>query len=330
MRAVVMIEPAPGPDRTVIQDLPAPQPGSRKVTIEVAHAGVNFLDVMARRGDPGYASTWPYVPGLEVAGRIREIGSEVTGLSAGQRVAAFTRGGGFAELAVAEAASVVPLPDAVSTEIAAAAPLMLTSALLLVTDVARVREGDTVLMHSASGGVGSAVAQLVPVFGGGLRIGTVGRVDKVPDAVSAGWDVVLPRTEATPENVRDAAGGGIDVVLDPLGTTMLDFDLDVAAPGARIALFGNPAGGAPAPLPPLGRLIRGNVALAGFSISGLVASAPHRAADALRRALQLLADGRLAPSITVLDGLDETPAAHQLLAEGHGVGKYVVAVSPSG
>jgi NADPH2:quinone reductase len=326
MRALVMSEPAPGPERTAVQDLPEPRPEDGQVTIEVAHAGVNFLDVMARRGDPGYASGWPYTAGLEVAGRVREAGPGVTALAPGQRVAAFTRGGGFAEVAVAEAASVVPLPDGVPTEIAAAAPLMLTSAFLLLTDVARVGDGDVVLMHSAAGGVGSAVAQLVPVLGGGLRIGTVGRAEKVAEAAAAGWDVVFPRAETTPEKVLGAAGRGVDVVLDPLGTSMLEFDLDVAAPGARIALFGNPSGGAPAPLPPLGRLIGGNVALAGFSISRLTASAPHRAADGLRRVLELVAEGRLAPAITVLDRLEDVPATHQLLAEGRGVGKYVVAL----
>jgi NADPH:quinone reductase len=327
MRAIVMSEPSPGSDRTAVRDLPEPRPGPGQVSIEVAHAGINFLDVMARRGDPGYAPGWPYGPGLEVAGRVREIGPGVSGLAAGQRVAAFTRGGGFAEVAVAEAALVVPLPDAVPTAHAAAAPLMLTSAWLLVTAVAPVRAGDTVLMHSAAGGIGSAVAQLVPVLGGGLRIGTVGRPEKVPAALDAGWDVALPRAEATAEKVRAAAGGGIDVVLDPLGTSMVELDLEVAAPGARIALFGNPGGGAPDPLPPLGRLIGGNVGLAGFSISRLTAAAPQRAADALGRVLDLLADGRLAPAVTVVDRLDDLPAVHDRLAGGDGVGKYVVAVA---
>lgn len=326
MRALVMSEPAPGPERTAVRDVPELRPGNGQVTVEVAHAGVNFLDVMARRGDPGYATSWPYTPGLEVAGRVRETGPGVTDLAPGQRVAAFTRGGGFADVAVAEAASVVPIPDPVPTEIAAAAPLMLSSALLLLTDVTRIREGDAVLMHSAAGGVGSAVAQLVPVLGGGPRIGTVGRPEKVSEAIAAGWDAVVPRAETTSEKVRAAAGRGIDVVLDPLGTSMVEFDLEVAAPGARIALFGNPSGGAPSPLPPLGRLIGGNVALAGFSISRLTATAPHRAADALRRVLDLVADGRLHPAVTVLDRLEELPATHQLMAEGRGIGKYVVAV----
>src|SRR5690606_4679633 len=193
-------------------------------------------------------------------------------------------------------------------------------------DVARVREGEVVLMHSAAGGLGGAVAQLVREFGGLPRIGTVGRAEKVLDAQAAGWDVAFPRSDATPQKVRAAAGGGVDVVLDPQGTSMLGFDLEVAAPGARIALFGNAAGGVPGPLPTLGQLIGANVTLAGFSISRLTATAPHRTADALGQALTLVAAKRLRPAVTVLDRLADVPATHQLMAEGRGVGKYVVAV----
>jgi NADPH2:quinone reductase len=78
MRALVMTGPSPGPDRTEIRQLPDPRPGAGQVSIDVACAGINFIDVMARRGDPGYVTSWPYVPGLEVAGTIRETGSGVT------------------------------------------------------------------------------------------------------------------------------------------------------------------------------------------------------------------------------------------------------------
>jgi NADPH:quinone reductase len=326
MRTLLMEGPSDGPDRTAVHDLAMRRPAAGQVTIDVAHAGINFLDVMARRGDPGYVPAWPYPPGLEVSGRIREIGSAVTGFAAGQPVAAFTRGGGLAEVAVADATLVVPVPDGVSTAVAAAAPLMLTTAYLLLTAVTRVGPGETVLMHSVGGGVGGAVAQLVPLLGGGLRIGTVGRPEKAAAASAAGWDVVLPRAAATPEKVLAEAGAGVDVVLDPLGTDMLEFDLGVAAPGARIALFGNPGGGTPQPLPPLGRLIGGNVALAGFSMSRLTALAPKQAAAGLRQVLALLAAGELSTDVTVVDGLSAVPALHQLLAQGRVTGKYVIAV----
>lgn len=326
MRALVMTAASDDAGQTSVVEQPLPRPGPREVSIDVAHAGVNFLDVMARRGDPGYAASWPYLPGLEVAGRIREVGADVDDLAPGQRVAAFTGGGGYAEIALAPGASTVPLPDTVATDVAAGAPLMLSTAMLLLTDVGHLRTGDTLLMHSAAGGLGSAVAQLARVLGAGKLIGTVGSPDKIESALAAGWDAVLARDDAGADALRAAAGGPIDVILDPLGTRMLDLDLDVAAPGARIALFGNPAGGVPAPLPPLGRLIGGNVALAGFSISRIVATAPHLASRALHDVLDLVGDGRLTVPVSVVDGLDEVPALHDQLAAGRGVGKYVVAL----
>ena len=325
MRAVVMSEPASGPDRTKVREVEVPHPGPGHVSIEVAYAGINFIDVMARRGDPGYVPAWPYVPGLEVAGTIRELGAGVTSLAAGQQVAAFTRGGGLAEVAVADVALVVPVPPGVALRMAAAAPLMLSTAMLLLRDVARIRPGESVLMHSASGGLGTAVAQLAPVLGAGLSVGTVSRPEKADTARQAGWQLAVTRDARLTETVRAAADGGIDVILDPLGTVLLEDDLDLAAPGGRIVLFGNPGGGHPGPLPPLARLIGGNVALAGFSMSRLTATSPGRAAAALQSALDLLAGKQLDMAVTEVPSLDEVPGVHQLLAEGRGQGKYVAA-----
>ncbi|MCW2862513.1 MAG: oxidoreductase [Actinoallomurus sp.] len=325
MRALMMTGPSQGVDRTEVREIEEPRPGPGEVTIDVAYAGINFLDVMARRGDAGYVDAWPYVPGLEVSGGVREIGPDVTGLAVGQRVAAFTAGGGLGNVVVVRAEFVVPVPDQVPSPVAAAAPLMLTTALLLLLDAARFRPGETVLVHSASGGVGGAVAQLVPALGGGLRIGTVGRPDKVASALKGGYDMAVARSEDLAEAVRAATGSaGVDIVLDPLGTTMLETDLVLTAPGGRIVLFGNAGGGEQVPLPPAGRLIVGNLAISGFSISRLRATAPHRASAGLRRVLDLIVEGPLDIAITEVGSLADVPAVHQLLAEGRGDGKYVV------
>ena len=325
MRAVVMSEPAPGPDKTEVRAVSAPRPGPGQIAIGVAYAGLNFIDVMARRGDPGYASSWPYVPGLEVAGTVLETGPGVTGLEPGHRVAALTQGGGLAEVAVADAALTVPVPGEVGLARAAAAPLMLSTAWLLLTEVARIRPGESLLMHSASGGVGSAVAQLAPLVGARVSIGTVGRPEKTARAVRNGWQFAFPRDGRLAESVLAAAGGQVDVILDPTGTDLLDVDLQLAAPGGRIALFGNPGGAQPGPLPPLGTLIGGNIALAGFSMSRLIATSPDRAANALRHVLDLLARGQLDTPVTELTSLEDVPAAHQMLAEGRGPGKFLAA-----
>ena len=325
MRTLMMTGPSQGPDRTKIREIQKPRPGPGEVTIDVTYAGINFLDVMARRGDAGYVAAWPYTPGLEVSGAVREIGPDVTGLAAGQTVAAFTAGGGLADVVLVRAEFVVPVPGQVPSPAAAAAPLTLTTALLLLQDAASFRPGQTVLMHSASGGMGNAVAQLVALLGGGLRIGTVGRPGKVASALSAGYDVAVARGEDLAEAIQAATGGaGADIVLDPLGTVMLETDLAVTAPGGRTVLFGNAGGGQQAPLPPAGRLIGGNLAIGGFSISRLWATAPHRASAGLRRVLDLITEGRLDIAITEVGSLADVPAVHQLLAEGRGDGKYVV------
>jgi NADPH2:quinone reductase len=319
-----MTGPSSGVDRTEIREIEEPRPGPGEVTIDVAYAGINFIDVMARRGDAAYASAWPYAPGLEVSGAVRELGPGVTELAVGQKVAAFTLGGGLADVTRTRGEFVVPVPDQVPSRVAAAAPLMLATGLLLLSDAARFRPGESVLVHSASGGVGSAIAQLVPALGGGLRIGTVGRPGKVASALASGYDVAVARTEDVAGAVRDATGGaGVDIVLDPLGTAMLETDLVLTAPGGRIVLFGNAGGGEQVPLPSAGRLIGGNLAIGGFSISRLWATAPHRASAGLRRVLDLIAEGRMDIAVTEVSSLAEVPAVHQLLADGRGEGKYV-------
>ena len=118
MKALVMTAPAVDGSTTSVADIDEPKPGPGQVAIDVVYAGVNFIDVMARRGDPGYASGWPYVPGLEVAGTIRSVGAGVHDLHPGQRVAAFTPGGGMAEVAVAAADVTVEVPPDVPLGIA--------------------------------------------------------------------------------------------------------------------------------------------------------------------------------------------------------------------
>ena len=306
----------------------APTPGPGQVVVGVKYAGINFMDVMARRGDPGYAADWPYVPGLEVAGVVTAVGDGVEGHRIGDRVAALTNGGGgLAETVIVDDALAVAIPDAVPLDVAAAAPLMLSSAVMLVEQVAHVGADESVLLHSASGGIGTVVAQVARATGSGPLVGTVGSEDKVAPALAAGWDSVFVRDDKAAARVREILSDGVDVVLDPTGTLSLDFDLEVAKPGARVVLFGNPGGGAPDPLPPLGRFIGGNLTVSGFSMSSYRRQRPSVPAAALARSLHLLASKQVTLDVTVIDGLAGAPAIHDLLATRKGVGKYVIKVS---
>ncbi|MGI8594604.1 MAG: quinone oxidoreductase family protein [Solirubrobacteraceae bacterium] len=328
MRALVFDGPALDARSTRVAAVAVPEPGAGEVAIAVDHAGVNFIDVMARRGDPGYVEAWPFVPGLETAGTVRALGPGVDGLVPGDRVAAFTGAGGLAEVAVARAELAVGVPAGLDLEQAAAAPGTLTTAALLLADAGRLRPDEVVLVHAAGGGVGRAVARLARRAGARLVLGTVGAAGRVAAAERAGYDAALVRGPGLAAAIRERTGGrGVDLILDPQGTALLDLDLDVAAPGARIVLFGNATGEPLAPLPPAAELFAANASIGGFSLSRLAATAPERVAAALRGVLDHLAAGELDVELSVVDGLAGAAEAQQALAESRGRGKHVVRVS---
>ena len=162
MLALTFDGPATDISRTGVAAVATPTPGPGEVLIRVTHAGINFKDVMMRRDDPGYVPVWPVIPGLEVAGAIEQRGDGVDNLEIGMRVAALTNTGGLAEYVVARESLTTRIPDGVPSEVAAVVPGVWATAWLLLHEAARVRDGDTILVHSASGAVGTAIAGFVP------------------------------------------------------------------------------------------------------------------------------------------------------------------------
>jgi len=325
VRALEFARVASDAQATAVADRPAPVAGPGQVAIAVAAAGVNFLDVMARRGDPGYVAAWPFVPGLEVAGTITGVGAGVDPGRVGERVAAFTGRGGLAEVATADAELVVRLPASLPFERAAVAPGAVATAVLLVDRAARVGAGDVVLVHSAAGGVGRSIAAVARARGAGRVLGVVGDARRREAALAGGYDEVFVRGPGLADAVREHLGGaGVDAILDTQGTRGLEQDLALAAPGARIVLFGNAGGGALDPLPPAGRLFAGNASIGGFSVSALAASDPAMVGAAIATALGLLADGTADLEPEVHDGLAAAAPLHDALAAGSGPAKAVV------
>lgn len=326
MKAVVFDGPGADNSRTHIADLPEPTPGPGQIAIAVEYAGINFKDIMQRRGDPGYVAAWPFVPGLEVLGRVLALGDGVTGYRVDDRVAAITGAGRLAEAVVVDARLVTAASHDLEKNLSAAAPAILTTAELLLGTLGRIRPGETVLLHSASGGVGQAVAALAHKYHVGRLIGTVGAASRAGAALSSGFHPVLTHDDGWVEAVRDVAPGGVDLVLDPSGTALLEHDLRVLAPGGRITVFGNASGAAPGPLPALPALMSHSAAIAGFSLAGLCAVAPDVVGDALNRVMQYIADADVRLDVTVLEGLEQVPEAHQYLATGQAPGKYIAKV----
>lgn len=324
MQAVVVPQTG-GPDVLELREVPTPMPGEGEVSIHVAYAGVNYTEIMARRGDYR-AADLPFVPGHEVSGHIAAVGPGVTEFETGQAVAAMTTIGGYAEIAVARVPMVVAVPDAVDLQAAGGFPTITPTAYALLVDVARLREGETVLVHAAAGGMGTVAGQIARYLGAGRVIGTVGSTDKIPYAQRFGYDLVVEREGFAHAVHRETSGRGVDVVLDSVGGTVLTESLAVLAPLGRAVTFGN-SSGSPAVRAESLALWLQNAALMGYSIGTLSVSAPEVVARQARAAMALVADGHVRIDVTDVFPLGEAREAHRRLEGRRTTGKLLLSVN---
>ena len=326
MQAVVVPQTG-GPEVLELRDVPAPKPGEGEVSIHVAYAGVNYSEVMARRGDYR-AADLPFVPGLEVSGHIAAVGPGVTEFEAGQAVAATMTIGGYAEVAVAKVPMVVAVPDAVDLQVAAGFPTITPTAYALLVDVARLRQGETVLVHAAAGGMGTVAGQIARYLGAGRVIGTVGSADKIPYAQRFGYELVVERQGFADAVRRETGGRGVDVVLDSVGGAVLTESLAVLAPLGRAVAFGNSSRSPAVGVESLVLWLQ-NAALMGYSIGTLSGSAPEVVTRQTRAALALVADGHVRIDVTEVFPLGQAPEAHRRLEGRRTTGKLLLSVNGS-
>ncbi|HLL33218.1 quinone oxidoreductase family protein [Streptomyces sp.] len=323
MRAVEFQEYG-GPDVLKAVETGTPEPGPGQVSIEVAYAGVNFADLKARA--EGYrVPSLPYVPGLEVSGRVRAVGTGVDGLSAGQEVTALTRGGGYAEVAVAEAAAVFPLPDGIGLRTAATLPTVLPTAYALVHTVGRLQPGETLLVQGAAGGIGTAVGQFARAAGAGAVHGVVSSAEKAAYARRHGYDEVFVGDFAAA--VRAATGGrGVDLALDPVGGETLNASLASLAPFGRLVSFGNASGAAPWAVGQAD-LAGTGLTVSGFSVLSLAATAPAALRALAGKAFAAVADRTVSLPVTAEFPLERAAEAHRLMGSRSSTGKLLLRVS---
>ncbi len=326
MRAVV-ISSFGGPDVLTVREMPDPHPGPQQVSIRVAYVGVNYADILAR-SNRYHAIELPFVPGMEVSGYIQEIGEGIEGLRVGQPVTAFTLRGGYAELALAQADLTFPLDGAhgsLDLATAAAFPAVVPTAYDMLTYSAHLQAGETVLIHSAAGGVGSVAGQLARHMSAGLVLGTVGSEQKITYALSSGYDHVFLRDRFV-EAVRTVtAGRGVDIVLDPSGEPTRSQSLNLLAPFGRLVVFGYASGNPDVPIEP-GMLMAGNKAVVGYSISALNKTHPEHTVATIRRAIGLLVEGHIRIDITDTLPLEQAAIAHRRMESGAITGKLLLRV----
>ncbi len=326
MKAVV-IPQFGGPEVLEVRELPNPQPGPGQVSIDVVYAGVNYAEIIFRRGIPGLPL--PFVPGIEVAGYVRELGPDVQNLRVGQPVAALTiiAGGGYAEIAIAQASLVFPLDDLdgeIDLAIAAALPSNVTTAFLLLSSVAKVYPGESVLVHAAAGGVGSVLGQVARYLGAGQVVGTVGSPDKIDYAKSLGYDHVLLRDEIT--DARAITGlPGFDIIIDQVGGVTRTQSLELLNQLGRLIAMGNASNAEDVQISANLLWFTGKAVL-GFNLRAMSIEFPERVNAAARQALQLVANKKVRVDVTDVLPLDQVVEAHRRIEQRLTTGKLVLQV----
>jgi NADPH2:quinone reductase len=233
-----------GPEVLNPTGLPNPEPGPGQVCVDVVATGVNFVEIYQREGR--YQRPLPFVPGDEGAGTVSAVGPGVDGVRVGDRVGSVNLTGSYAAQALVDADRVLPLPDGVDLETAAAALLQGLTAHYLLLDTYPVKPGDTVLVHAAAGGMGLLLTQLAKKLGARV-VGTVSTVDKERLAREAGADEVIRYTEAdVVEEVRRITGGeGVAAVYDGVGRDTFESSLASLRRRGSLVLYGAASGPVP-------------------------------------------------------------------------------------
>ncbi|RYV51589.1 NAD(P)H-quinone oxidoreductase [Pengzhenrongella frigida] len=323
MRAVVISSPG-GPDVLVERTLPDPTPGRGEVLIDVAAAGVNRADLLQRQGKyppPPGAPTWP---GLEVSGTIAAMGPGAVSWSVGTRVCALLGGGGYADLVVAPAAQLLPVPPGLDLGAAAALPEAVCTAWSNLVDAGRLRAGEWVLVQGGSGGVGSVAIQLAVALGARVAT-TAGGPERTARCAALGAELVIDhRTQDVTRTVLEATGGrGVDVVLDVLGAGALAANLESLAIGGRLVVIGLQQGRR-AELD-LGLLLTRRASVIGTTLRARSTAEKTALVAALcAHAWPMLDDGRLRPIVHARIPFDRAREAHELLESGEVFGKVLL------
>jgi NADPH2:quinone reductase len=320
---VIRVEHTGGPEVLTIEDIaPIEEPGAGQAVVRVVAAGVNFMDVAQRRGS--YPRQLPFTPGAEGAGVVESVGTGVTNVKPSDRIAFTGVPGAYAEAVVVDAWRLIPLPDDFTFEQGAAFPLQGMTAHYLIHEFRKPKAGDFVLIHAAAGGVGGLLVQWARHLGATV-IGTTSSEEKARTAREAGAEHVIVYTDEdfVAETKRITNGHGADLIIDGVGKSTFNGDLEAVAIRGHIVIFGASSGPAE-PISP-NMLMGRAVSVSGGSLGNFIG----RREELMRRANDVIAgirQGWLKLHIAAVLPLEQADEAHRLLESRQTQGKLVLSV----
>lgn len=327
MKAITIPQPGP-PDVLTLAQVPDPHPEAGQVVVESRATALNRADLLQRQGHYPPPAGTPSYPGLEVAGRIIEVGEGVTEWPVGSRVMALLGGGGYAERVVVPQETLLPIPDGMGWAEAAAIPEAWLTAYSNLIEIGRLAEGERALIHAGASGVGTAAIQLARWRGATVFATASGSKLPAVQALGATWAIDY-RSERFAEVVLAETGGrGVDVIVDFIGAPYWDDNLRALAPWGRLVLVGL-MGGREVKAN-LGLFLSKKLSVHGSTLRDRTLEQKARLVRAFRQeVLPSLASGALRP---VLDPqrfrLEEAADAHRYMEENRNIGKVILVIGP--
>lgn len=319
MRAA-MIHAIAGPDAVEIHDVPEPAAGSGQILVDVHYAGVVFPDVLNTRGEYQSRPELPFIPGWDVAGVVRE---DAGGFRAGDRVAAMPKIGGFAETVAVDAHKVFSLPENVRLDKAAAIPLNYLTMHFALLRRAQMKKGQTVLVHGAAGGLGTAACQLAAAHG--ARVVAVVSTPAKGDVARAAGAHEVVSVDGFRELVRRLTDDrGVDVVVDPVGGDRFTDSLRSLAVEGRVLVLGFT--GREIPTVKVNRLLLTNTTVMGVAAEEFWQANPQYPREQWRDLLPLIESGAIDPPIGEVMPLTQTTAALRLMDDRRATGRVLIRV----
>jgi NADPH2:quinone reductase len=324
MRAVLCTEYG-SHENLIVAEVEDPVPAPGQVLVEVHAASLNFPDLLVIQGLYQFKPEPPFVPGAETAGVIAALGDGVDGLTVGQKVATVGVAGGFAELRVVDADSVIPLPEDAELQLAAATTMTYGTSYHALVQRAHLLPGETLLVLGAAGGVGSAAVEIGKALGATV-IAAASTDVKLAFCSDIGADHTINyTTEDLRTRGKELTGGlGADVIYDPVGGDLTESAFRAIAWEGRHLVLGFTAGEIPR-LPMNLPLLKG-ASVVGVFWGSFTAREPELAEANLAAVASMIADGTLRPRITEVFTLDEIVDAYDLLVTRTAMGKVVISV----
>ncbi|MCS0790297.1 NADPH:quinone oxidoreductase family protein [Cytobacillus firmus] len=311
-----------GPEVLNIIDLDRPQPTGREVLIEVHAIGVNYADTARREGQYVVPTPLPFIPGAEVAGVVAAAG-EGAKIPVGTRVVTLIESGGYSEYVLADERGLIPLPEGLDFNLAAALPLQGLSAYHILKTMGRLEAGESVLVHAAAGGVGTLAVQLAKLFGAGTVIATASSDEKLQLAKEMGADVLVNYTKEGWENeVLEATGGkGVNVALEMAGGEIFNKTLICLATFGRLVIYGVASGEQSRFYP--SSLMGRNQSVIGFFLPQIMRK-PELLQPSMKELLKYAAEGKLKLTIGEIHPLEDAAKVHERMQSRQTKGKLIL------